>query len=184
MAHKHPELITGLRLMSCGDFRTRVAAGLAMYVPWLGAALCFWRRGVVRVHEALRLRRRWRSGVDFLWAYSYWRGLHDALGSMKGLRELRRTAIAFPPQEVDVRRPLPQQVAGLNIDVPSSLVVLLDGRPVGRLDLKPTLNEPFLPWLSHQISAHLSEEIMAEAARASLSGSGEESILPMFLDPH
>ena len=185
IARKHPELITGLRLMSCGDFRTKVAAGLAMYLPWLGAALCLWLRGVLRVEEGLRLRRRWRSGVDFLWAYFYWRGLHDALGSMKGLRQLRRTAVVALPQEVDVRRPLPPQVAGLNIDVPSSLVVLLDGRPVGRLDLKPNLNEPFLPWLSHQISAHLSKEILAEAARASLAGSGDVSIsLPMFLDPH
>ena len=58
IAQKHPELIMGLRLMSCDDLRTKVAAGLAMYAPWLGATLCFLLRGVTRICEKLRLRDR------------------------------------------------------------------------------------------------------------------------------
>ncbi|HLW17481.1 MAG TPA: glycosyltransferase, partial [Actinomycetota bacterium] len=166
IAQKHPELITGLRLMSCDDMRTKIAAGLAMYAPWLGATLCFFLRGVTRIREKLRLRRRWRSGVDLMWAYSYWRGLHDRLGSLRGVRALRAAAVAQPDQDIDLHRPLPEQVSRLNIDVPSSLSILYDRRPIGRLDLKPNLTEPMLPWLSRELCAHLSSEILAEVARA------------------
>jgi len=184
IAQKHPELITGLRLMSCDDLRTRIAAGLAMYAPWLGAAMCFLLRGKTRFREKLRLRRRWRAGLDLMWAYSYWRGLHDSLGSMRALRALRATAIPQPDQEIDLRRPLPPQVSRLNIDVPSSVAILYDGRPVGRFDLKPNMVEPALEWLSHQLSAHLSSEILAEVARAALAGEPVEITLPAFLDPN
>ena len=184
IAQKHPELTTGLRLMSCGDFRTKIAAGLAMLAPWLGATLCFLLRGVTRMREKFRLRRRWRSGVDFMWAFSYWRGLHDRLGSLRGVRALRAAAVPAPDQEIDVRRPLRPQVARLNIDVPSTLTVLYDGRTVGRLDLKPNLNEPMLAWLSRELCAHLSSEILAEVARASLTGVLDDVTLPAILDPN
>ena len=184
IAQKHPELTTGLRLMSCDTMRTKIAAGLAMYAPWLGVALCFLLRGMTRVREKLRLRRRWRSGVDFMWAFSYWRGLHDRLGSRRGLRALRAAAIPAGDQEIDVRRPLPPQVARLNIDVPSTLTIKYDGRTVGRLDLKPNLDEPMLAWLSRELCAHLSSEILGEVARASLAGVLDDLTLPAFLDPH
>ncbi|HEV2686193.1 MAG TPA: glycosyltransferase, partial [Actinomycetota bacterium] len=99
IAQKHPELTTGLRLMACGSLRAKIAAGLAMFAPWLGATLCFLLRGVTRVREKLRLRGRWRSGVAFMWAYSYWRGLHDRLGALHGLRALRAAAVPAKDQE-------------------------------------------------------------------------------------
>ena len=183
IAMKHPELVSGLRLSATEGLRTRIAAGLAMFAPWLGVTVCFFMRGKTRIAEKLRLRRRWRAGVDFMWAYSYYRGLHDRLGSVQSLRALKRTGVAHPPQRVDVRQPLPPQVAQLEIDVPSSLVILFDGRPVGRLDLKPNLMEPMLAWLLREICAHLSPEILAEVARAALSEVPDVLQLPTFLDP-
>src|SRR5205814_1824211 len=107
IAMKHPELVSGLRLSATEGLRTRIAAGLAMFAPWLGVTVCFFMRGKTRIAEKLRLRRRWRAGVDFMWAYSYYRGLHDRLGSVQSLRALKGTGVAHPPQQVDVRRPLP-----------------------------------------------------------------------------
>ena len=184
IAQKHPELTTGLRLMSCPNLRTKIAAGTAMFAPWLGVTLCFLLRGVTRVREKLRLRRRWRSGVDFMWTYSYWRGLRDRLGSMHGLRALRAAAIPAKDQEIDVRRPLPPQVARLNIDVPGTLTIKYDGRTVGRLELEPNRNEPVLAWISWELRTNLASEILAEVARASLSGASDQITLPAFLDPH
>ena len=183
IAMKHPELVSGLRLSATEGLRTRIAAGLAMFAPWLGVTVCYFMRGKTRIAEKLRLRRRWRAGVDFMWAYSYYRGLHDRLGSVQSLRALKGTGVAHPPQQVDVRRPLPPQVAQLEIDVPSSLVILFDGRPVGRLDLKPNLMEPMLAWLLREICVHLSREILAEVARAALSEVPDVLQLPTFLDP-
>ena len=40
IANKHPELTAGLRLMAAGDVRSKIAAGLAMFAPVLGAMLC------------------------------------------------------------------------------------------------------------------------------------------------
>lgn len=184
IAQKHPELTTGLGLMSHGNLRRKLAAGLAMFAPWLGATLCFLLRGVTRVREKLRLRGRWRSGVDFMWTYSYWRGLHDRLGSLRAVRALRAAAVPAKDQEIDVRRPLPPQVARLNIDVPSTLTIKYDGRTVGRLDLEPNRNEPTLEWISWELRTNLSSEILAEVARASLSGGSAYITLPAFLDPH
>jgi len=168
VARKHPELITGLRLASAGDGRARRAAGLAMYVPWIGALVCAVMSGMIPIFERLRLRRRWQARVDFLWAYSYWRGLHDSLGSLKALRALRQTALPPLTQQIDVGRVLAPQVERLNVDVPSRLVIVYGDAPVGSIDLRPDLDEPLLPWLVRAISSRLSSELLLEFARASL----------------
>jgi GT2 family glycosyltransferase len=168
IARKHPELINGLRLASAGDRRTRVAAWLAMVAPWLGAPVCLVARGLLAIYERLRLRRRWQARFDFLWAYSYSRGLRDSLGSMDALRALRQDALPRLTQQIDVARALVPQVALLNIDVPSSLIVVCKDAPVGTIDLRPNMSEPLLPWLVREISSRLSAELLLEFARAAL----------------
>jgi hypothetical protein len=182
IAKKHPELTTGLRLMATDDRRTKMAAGLAMFAPVLGAPLCFALRGLLRVAERLRLRRRWRAGVDLIWSYSYWRGLHDALGSLRAVRALRRSGVPAPDQHVDLSEPLPPQVMRLNIDIPSSVWILVGGRPVASVRVKPDLNQPFLPWLSARIAGELSTEILVEVARAALPGLPAETAWSAVLD--
>lgn len=168
IARKHPDLITGLRLASAGDRRMRRAAGLAMFVPWIGALACAFVRGLLPIYERFGLRRRWQVRVDFLWAFSYWRGIRDALGSLKALRALRRTALPPLTQQIDVGRPLAPQVERLNVDVPSRLLVVYRDAPVGSIALRPDLAEPLLPWLVREISARLSAELLLEFARESV----------------
>jgi len=182
IAKKHPELTSGLRLMSTEELRTKIASGLAMIAPWLGAMLCFVLRGFLLVAERVRLRRRWRAGVDFIWAYAYARGLHEALGSHKAVHALRASAPAPPEQHVDLRQPLAPQVETMNIDVPSTVVILFGGRPVATVRVKPDINEPFLPWLSKRISEEMAPGLLGAVARASLLGPDVESALPAFLD--
>ena len=182
IAKKHPELTAGLRLMPTDDLRSKFAGALAMFAPWLGVTLCFALRGLLAVAERFRLRRRWRAGVDFIWTYSYWRGLHDALGSLKAVRALRATAIAPADQEVEVRQPLGPQVSRLNIDVPCTVAILFDGRPIASVRVKPDLNEPFLPWLSTRISEEMTPRLLGEVARAALPGLAPGSALPALLD--
>ena len=182
IAKKHPELTAGLRLMPTDDLRSKFAGALAMFAPWLGVTLCFALRGLLAVAERFRLRRRWRAGVDFIWTYSYWRGLHDALGSLKAVRALRATAIAPADQEVEVRQPLGPQVSRLNIDVPCTVAILFDGRPIASVRVKPDLNEPFLPWLSTRISEEMTPRLLGEVARAALPGLAAGSALPALLD--
>jgi len=181
IANKHPELTAGLRLMAAGDVRSKIAAGLAMFAPVLGAMLCLPLRGMLAIAERVRLRRRWRAGVDFMWAYSYWRGLHDALGSFKAVRALRATAIAPPDQQVDLREPLAPQVSQLAIDVPSTLWILFGGRPVASVRVKPDLNEPFLPWLRDRIAKEMTTGLLSEVARAALPAAAAAA-LPAVLE--
>jgi GT2 family glycosyltransferase len=168
IARKHPELIAGLRLANSGDRRTRIASALAMYAPWLGATICLGLRGVIRFLERLRLRRRWQARLDFVWTYFYWRGLRDSLGSMAAVRALRQSPLPPLTQQIDVSRPLAPQVALLNIDVPSRLVVAHEGRAVGSIDLIPDIDEPLLPWIVREITVRLRRELMLEFARVAL----------------
>src|SRR5207244_9376441 len=106
IAKKHPELIGGLPLASVGTGQARRAAGLAMYLPWIGDLICVGRIALLRIPERLRLRRRWERRFNALQTYAYWRGLRDSVGSLKGLRALRWTAPPSITQKIDVARPL------------------------------------------------------------------------------
>jgi GT2 family glycosyltransferase len=168
IARKHPELISGLRFASPGDRPTRRAAALAMYVPWVGILLCPAARGLLRISQRFGLRRRWQARSDFIWTFAYWRGLRDAVGSMTALRALQQTALPPLTQQIDVGLPLTPQVQFLNIDVPSRLVVVYEGAPVGAIDLLPNMAEPLLQWIVRQIPHRLSAELLLELARAAL----------------
>jgi hypothetical protein len=146
-----------------------------MYVPWFGALACLAARGSLAVFERLRFRRRWQSRFDFLWTYSYARGLRDSLGSMDALCALREDALPPMTQQIDVARALAPQVERLNIDVPSRLVVVCAEAPVGTIDLRPNLAEPLLPWLVREVSARLSDELLLEFARAALLREPEDT---------
>jgi GT2 family glycosyltransferase len=183
IARKHPELTAGLRFMSDGSRRTKVLRWLAMRAPWLGMALCFLARGVVTVCEPLRLRRRWRSGVGFIWEFSYWRGIRDVVGSTEGLRAVQRTAARPVTQHVDLAEPLPPQVTRLEIDVPSTLEIWLDGKAIGRLDLRPSQSAPMLEWLTREIAAHLAPEVLAELGRRALEQGGVRSGMDTWFLP-
>jgi GT2 family glycosyltransferase len=178
IARKHPELTAGLRLMRFDRRRTQIAAALALYLPWVGAALCFLMLGLVAAYGRLRLRRRWLSCVDFIWKYSYWRGLRDILGSMDAVRALRESAAPTPTQSVDVGQPLAPQVAALNFDVPSLLEIRIDERAIGRLELKPDLTEPVLPWLVREITHHLAPSVVSISSSAPIGPVDPERSLP------
>jgi GT2 family glycosyltransferase len=173
IARKHPELIPGLRLASAGDRRSRWAAALAMYAPWLGVALCLAARGLLTVYERLRVRRRWQARFDFVWSYSYWRGARKAAGSTAAVRAFRQVVVPTLMQEIDVGFPLAPQVVRLNIDVPSSLVVAYEGRPVGSIDLHPGVADPLLPWIVRAISSRLPAQLLLELARAAVAPHSE-----------
>jgi hypothetical protein len=134
--------------------------------------------GLVAAYGRLRLRRRWLSCVDFIWKYSYWRGLRDILGSMDAVRALRESAAPTPTQSVDVGQPLAPQVAALNFDVPSLLEIRIDERAIGRLELKPDLTEPVLPWLVREITHHLAPSVVSISSSAPIGPVDPERSLP------
>jgi GT2 family glycosyltransferase len=163
-ARKHPELIGGLPLAGSGGRHLRVAAGLAMYLPWLGAVVCLAKRLLVRLWEFLGFRGRWLRGFAFVTWYGYWRGLRDATGSMKELRRLRERAFPRLHQEIDVARDVAPQVRELIVYVPSTILIRYEGVAVGSIDLPAHIEEPLLPWLVRQISTQLTEDLLIEIA--------------------
>jgi len=179
IAQKHPELINGLALMGIGDRRRR-AAGLAMFVPRIGAVVCFAMRGLLWLDERLRVRRRWRSHFGFLWTYAYWRGLRDSVGSLKALRELRATAPPSMTQKIDVSRPLTPQVRRLNIDVQSRLLVVYGEELIGSIDLVPNNPEATLPWIVREISSQLSASFLLLVARTALENESGDTALGIW----
>jgi hypothetical protein len=171
MAQNHPELIAGLPLAGSGGKGLRVAAGLAMYMPWLGFVSCVLKRGLLRIWERFGLRGRWQRDYAFVTWYGYWRGLHDAVGSMKNLRALRAAAPPMLEQHVDVAEDLAAQVQTLTVDVPSIINVAYRGSFVGSVELRAHIEEPLLTWMLREVPAILTTELLTEIARTVSSAS-------------
>jgi glycosyltransferase involved in cell wall biosynthesis len=165
IARKHPELIGGLRLGASADKQARRAARLAMRAPWLGDLVSAAGRVSLRVYERLRRRGRWQSRFAFLRSYAYWRGVRDASGSRAGLRALVATAVRPAPQTIDVAEDIGPQVQRLRVDTPGTLVVTYRAEPLGAVEIRVGLEEPFLPWLVREISSRLSASLLIVLAR-------------------
>jgi glycosyltransferase involved in cell wall biosynthesis len=168
LARKYPELIRGLPLMAAGDKRARRAAGLAMFLPWIGDLIFLARATLLWIPERLRRRRSWQAKFDVLQTYAYWRGLRRAVGSMKAVHALRETALPPMTQQIDASRPLAAQVERLNIDVPSRLLVLYKDDAVGSIELNPGNPEPLLPWIVREISERMASTLLLDVARGVL----------------
>ena len=169
MARKHPELIAGLRFARGKDRRARIAAGLGMFAPWAGAILCAIKRVSLRVWERFGLRKRWLRSFNFLWMYSYWRGLRAAAGSLKEVRALRAMALPELRQQIDILQPLEPQVRSLNIDIPSRLIVTAGDEALAVIMIPAELEEPLAPWLARELSGRLSETLVLALARDALA---------------
>jgi hypothetical protein len=139
-----------------------------MYLPWLGAVVCLFKRGMLRVWEFFGLRGRWLGNYAFVTWYGYWRGLRDATGSMRELRRLRERAFPRLHQEVDVSGDLAPQVRELTVYVPSTILIRYKGVAVGSIDLPAHIEDSLLPWLIRQISKQLTDELLIEIARGVL----------------
>jgi hypothetical protein len=96
----------------------------------------------------------------------YWRGLRDVTGSMKELRRIK--SLASPPlrQEIDLSKDLGPQVKGLNIDVPSTVILAVEGSPVGQIELDSQITQPLLEWIVQSVITGLHAEVVVELARA------------------
>lgn len=165
MARKHPELIGGLRLGASPDKQARRAARLAMRAPWLGVLLSVAGRGLLRVYGRIHRRGRWQSRFAFLRTFAYWRGVRDAVGSRADLRTLVASAVRPASQTIDLVEDIGPQVQRLQIDAPGPLVVTYMGEPLGTIEIRAGLEEPFLPWLVREISYQLSASLLIVLAR-------------------
>jgi GT2 family glycosyltransferase len=183
IARKYPELIRGLSLMSADDKRARRAAGLAMRHPRISGLICVAGVALLWIQERLRFRLRWHATFDVLETRAYWRGLRDSVGSMEDLRALRETALPPMRQQIDASRPLMCQVEGLNIDVPSHLVVTYDDEPIGSIELHPSDPEPLLAFIVQKITSNMSTPLLLQLARgALLQEAGETSFDSQFTE--
>lgn len=168
IARKHPAIVAGLPLAGSGGPRLRVAAGMAMYLPWLGTLVCLAKRGMMRLWEFFGLRGRWLRDYAFVTWFGYWRGLHDATGSMKELRRIRALAPPVLEQEIDIAEDLGPQVQTMIVDVPSTIHVLHRGDVIGSMSLRAHIEEPLMAWVAREVPRQLSEQLFAEIAHDAL----------------
>ena len=88
--------------------------------------------------ERMRLRRRWRSFLNGLLTYWYWRGVALAIGSRQNLEALLATAPApAPPLTVDLAHGITAAEDRLDTHAPRAALLVYGTAPIGTIPDEP-----------------------------------------------
>jgi GT2 family glycosyltransferase len=146
---KHPELRSGLRLMESSR-----GARIVFLVPWAFAVWAWCSLGLLAVYEFLGFHRSWCRNFTRLRHYSYWCGVHEALGTWRALLNYKSelpTPSVFDWDLVDIA------AVNLNVsaDSASEGVVRYRGKILGNLKLKPPISKPLSSYLTDEMFRQL-----------------------------
>jgi glycosyltransferase involved in cell wall biosynthesis len=136
---------------------------------WLAA------RGLqgTQILEFLRLRGLWRFALDGLLAYWYWRGISEAIGSLRGFHQWMIEPPVMGMQSeasVDLLQGIVAATAQLDAERPHSAQIWYGAQYVGQIPAQPgveRLNGAHLrPWLMEHSAKSLFAAFVAEESPA------------------
>lgn len=171
LGQMHPELRSGLRLMTIPSDRYGLLVRMAVLAPAPGDLLMAVLGGLLPLWERLRMRRRWQAYFNHMRGYAYWRGVRDALGSWKALREYQAEAHAQPHYTLDISDGLPTILPPLWVDGPSTIAITFGGKPLGAILIENAIMQPVRRYLAdaivRQLGARLAQVLQDDQARSS-----------------
>jgi GT2 family glycosyltransferase len=159
LGRMHPELRSGLRLMTIPNDRYGLLVRTAILAPALGDLLMTLLGAALPLWERLRMRRRWQAYFNHMRGYAYWRGVRDALGSWRALRAYQAEALAQPHIELDITDGLPAHLPPLWIDGPSTIRIVFCGQEIGTLRIENAITQPVRQHLAEAIVTQLGDRL-------------------------
>ena len=181
LARKHPSIAPALPFSAAHrhlTLRGRALKKLALRSPVLGDAAEACCRTLLPLLEGCRLRTRWRTMLDDLLAYWYWRGVGEALEGAAVSTIRRMPPAPQSPYQLDLRPGLEHAIRQLDADRPEAVTLRWGPWVIGTIPVQPGAERLAGRHLEPVIRGPLADALAETMAVAALLGEGSPSRMP------